>query len=315
MKPDGSSSPRIDLVIADVDGTLVSHEKVLTPRAKAAVAALRSSGIRFAITSGRPPRGMKMVIDDLELDTPVAGFNGGLFVSPDLDVIAAHKLEAKTVRRTLEVLDEHGVTAWLYTDTDWYVPDADGPHVARETWTVKYGPKVATDYNGLVDRTVKVVGVSDDADAMRTCVAAMKKALGGGASAELSQPYYLDVTSEAATKGAVVDYLSSKLKVPRERIASIGDMPNDVSMFRRTGLSIAMGNASDAVKAKADVTTTDCDHDGFADAMERFVLTATMLRGAGPTVGGVGVASAPASGKGSSPVDGGPPTIGKGDAA
>ena len=72
--------PHISLLLADVDGTLVTEQKVLTERARAAVMALRERGIRFAITSGRPPRGMAMLIEPLRLDSPIAGFNGGAFV-------------------------------------------------------------------------------------------------------------------------------------------------------------------------------------------------------------------------------------------
>src|SRR5690349_14539369 len=78
---------KISLVLADVDGTLVTEEKVLTKRAQSAVRALHDAGIRFAITSGRPPRGMAMLLDMLRLDTPIAGFNGGLFVAPDLTIL------------------------------------------------------------------------------------------------------------------------------------------------------------------------------------------------------------------------------------
>src|ERR1051325_6658972 len=77
----------IRLLVADVDGTLVTHDKVLTERARAAVARMRDAGIEFAVTSGRPPRGMEMLIAPLALTTPVAAFNGGMFVKADLSVI------------------------------------------------------------------------------------------------------------------------------------------------------------------------------------------------------------------------------------
>ena len=69
----------IRLLIADVDGTLVTHDKVLTESARAAVGKMRSVGIEFAITSGRPPRGMQMLIEPLALTTPIAAFNCGMF--------------------------------------------------------------------------------------------------------------------------------------------------------------------------------------------------------------------------------------------
>ncbi len=78
---------KISLVLADVDGTLVTEDKVLTPRAQRAVRALQGAGIRFAITSGRPPRGMSMLFDVLEIDTPIAGFNGGLFTERNLTIL------------------------------------------------------------------------------------------------------------------------------------------------------------------------------------------------------------------------------------
>src|SRR5271155_3904441 len=98
MKPRLSSAP-ISLVLADVDGTLVTHDKVLTERAKNAVQRLRARGIRFAITSGRPPRGMKMVSDALHLDTPVAGFNGGVFTQPDGTVISSRILSREAAEK------------------------------------------------------------------------------------------------------------------------------------------------------------------------------------------------------------------------
>src|ERR1700675_2663182 len=102
-------SPKISLVVADVDGTLVTADKVLTPRAGAAVKALGAAGIAFAITSGRPPRGMAMLIDPLALRTPVAGFNGGIFVKPDMPVIEEHVLPADIARRAVEVIAHNGM--------------------------------------------------------------------------------------------------------------------------------------------------------------------------------------------------------------
>ncbi|HYW72371.1 MAG TPA: HAD-IIB family hydrolase, partial [Pyrinomonadaceae bacterium] len=78
----------IRLVIADVDGTLVTQEKVLTARAIEAVKRLRNANIAFTLTSGRPPLGIKMLIKALALTEPVAAFNGGVLVHPDLSVMA-----------------------------------------------------------------------------------------------------------------------------------------------------------------------------------------------------------------------------------
>src|SRR5271163_2041561 len=136
------AAAKISLVLADVDGTLVTAEKVLTPRARAAVKALQTAGIAFAITSGRPPRGMAMLIDPLALRTPIAGFNGGIFVKPDMTVMEEHVLPPDVAKRALDVILRNGIDAWIYRGNEWFVRDAAAPHVAREQWTVKFAPTV-----------------------------------------------------------------------------------------------------------------------------------------------------------------------------
>jgi HAD superfamily hydrolase (TIGR01484 family) len=102
---------KISLVLADVDGTLLTEQKILTKRAQAAVAALREAHVRFAITSGRPPRGMAMLFDALQLDTPVAGFNGGLFVKPDLSIIEQKTLPQDVTNQAIAQLRQHDSTS------------------------------------------------------------------------------------------------------------------------------------------------------------------------------------------------------------
>lgn len=263
----------VRLVIADVDGTLVTHEKVLTPRAVQAVFDLRAAGVQFAVTSGRPPKGMAMLIEPLKLDEPLAAFNGGVIVQPDLEtVLRQNFLPLNVVKQVVQLILEHKLDVWVYTDLVWYVRDLKAPHVDREQWTVKFAPVVTKDLESLVDRVAKVVGVSDDLDAVQRCEKDVQQACGANASAARSQPYYLDVTHPKANKGEVVLAMSDLLKIPAEQIATIGDMPNDVLMFVKSGVSIAMGNASPEVQKAATYVTTSSEEEGFANAMERFIL-------------------------------------------
>ncbi len=264
---------KISLLLADVDGTLVTHEKVLTERAKQAVKDLKAAGIRFAITSGRPPKGMEMVIEPLAIDTPIAGFNGGLFTAPDLKPIEERKIPEDVARDVVKMIADEGLDVWLYAGNDWLIHNVDAPHVAREQKTVQFPPQVVGDFANRLADAVKIVGVSDDYEAIQRCAKDVQKAFGSRVTAALSQPYYLDVTHPAANKGAVVDELAKKLGIPTDEIATIGDMPNDVSMFKKSGYAIAMGNADDDVKGAADEVTADCDSEGFALAVERFLLS------------------------------------------
>src|SRR5262247_446939 len=162
---------KISLVLADVDGTLVNEQKVLTERAQAAVRHVREAGIGFAITSGRPPRGMAMIADALKLETPIAGFNGGLFVKPDFTILKQQTLPTDVAQRALELIRDHGLDAWVYRGNDWLITKADAPHVTREAWTVKFEPKVVTDVAERLDQVAKIVGVSDDLERVQRCEA------------------------------------------------------------------------------------------------------------------------------------------------
>ena len=263
----------IRLVIADVDGTLVTHDKVLTKRAAESVFKLRDAGTQFAVTSGRPPHGMAMLIDPLKLDEPIAAFNGGVVIQPDLKtVLRQNFLSPSAVKQAVQLIIEHKLDAWIYTDLVWYVRDVKAPHVDREEWTVKFAPVVTKDLESLVDRVAKVVGVSDDLDTVQRCEKDVQEACGATVSAARSQPYYLDVTHPKANKGEVVLAMSDLLTIPVEEIATIGDMPNDVLMFVKSGVSIAMGNASPEVQKSATYVTDSNEEEGFASAMEQFIL-------------------------------------------
>jgi len=263
---------KISLVLADVDGTLVTENKVLTARAQTAVQRLGEAGIAFAITSGRPPRGMAMLFDPLQLQTPIAGFNGGLVVRRDLSILDQKTLPVDVATDTIKLIRDHGLDAWVYRGNDWLITNPDAAHVAREAWTVKFQPRVVRGFKDELNDVAKIVGISDDLDKVEQCETATQAALGQRASAHRSQPYYLDVTHKDANKAAVVEYLSSHLSIPFEEIATIGDQQNDVSMFKQSGLSIAMGNASHQVQCEAGVSTDSYNDEGFAKAIERFIL-------------------------------------------
>jgi Cof subfamily protein (haloacid dehalogenase superfamily) len=260
------------MLLADVDGTLVTPEKVLTEAAIAAVRELGEADVLFAITSGRPPRGMRMLVEPLRLQTPIAAFNGGLLVDGDMAVIEQRTIPPELVPEAIELLRSHGLDVWLYQGADWFVQDVDGPHVDREAATVQFPPTLRADYEGLVDGIAKIVGVGDDHDAVARAASDAQERFGDHVSAARSQPYYVDVTHPRANKGSVVEYLSRRYDIPGEQIATIGDMPNDVLMFVRSGLSIAMGNSDREVQRAARRVTGSNDHDGFAEAVRRFVL-------------------------------------------
>ena len=263
---------KISAVLTDVDGTLVTKDKVLTDRTIQAVDRLRDLGIAFTITSGRPPRGLRMLVDRLQLTTPMAAFNGGVIVLPDLSILDERLLPDYLLPALVDVIVAHGLDVWLFRSTDWFVRSPTAPRVDRETSNIQFPPIVTPNFEGVMTNVVKVVGVSNEHDRVARCEAEVQRQFGMQVSAARSQPHYLDVTQPTANKGVVIERLSRYLSIPAERIAALGDQLNDVEMFKRAGLSIAMGNASPDVQSQAMCVTTSNAEEGFANAIEQFVI-------------------------------------------
>jgi Cof subfamily protein (haloacid dehalogenase superfamily) len=284
------ASKKISILLADVDGTLVDSQKRITPRAKAAIQKLKEAGIKFAVTSGRPPRGMKMIVEAVKLSTPIAAFNGGMLVEPEtMKVLTQQTLDAEIARSVIKRVGEFNLDVWVYAGVNWYLLDLNSPHREKEERTVQFPPTVVKNFDEALEQGVaKVVGVSDEyhlvAKAEKGIVEEFEHGVHAkctttsrdcepSVSAARSQPYYLDVTHPKANKGFVVKMLADLLKIPPAEFATIGDMPNDVLMFKQSGYSIAMGQASEEVKQSATSVTAGMDDEGFAKAVENFVLS------------------------------------------
>jgi Cof subfamily protein (haloacid dehalogenase superfamily) len=246
----------------------------LTVRAQAAVAKLRANGIIFSIVSSRSPRGLRMLLEPLGITTPVGCFNGGVLAMPDLAIIAEHLLSPVIARRAVEMLNARGAQVWIFSGQDWLVRHADGPYVGLEQRTVEFGPTMVDDFGSTLDAAAKIVGVSADFELLARCERELYAVLAEQASVKRSQPYYLDITHPLANKGVALSEIAKLLGVRLAEIAAIGDGGNDVAMFERCGLSIAMGNAEPEVRIAADLVTDSNNEDGFANAIERFILDA-----------------------------------------
>ncbi|MEA1833602.1 Cof-type HAD-IIB family hydrolase [Methylobacterium durans] len=262
----------IALVISDVDGTLVTSDKRLTPAAIAAVRRLGEAGIGFTIASSRPPVGLRSLVEALALRLPMGAFNGASIVRPDLSTLHETLIPEEAAREAAARLDAAGLDLWVFARGAWFLRDPDAPYTDLERRTIQAEPRVADDLGPLLACASKIVGVSPDAAHLAACEGEVAAALGSRANVHRSQAYYLDVTPPGLDKGCFVDWMADHLGIPAARIATLGDAGNDAAMFARGGLSIAMGNAEDGLKARADTVTAANDADGFALAVARVIL-------------------------------------------
>jgi Cof subfamily protein (haloacid dehalogenase superfamily) len=258
----------IALVVSDVDGTLLTKDKTLTDDAKRAVRRLHEAGIGFTITSSRPTIGMRFLIEPLAITLPVGAFNGSCIVDPELKPIERHLIPAPAVERSLKVLNEFGTDIWLFTSDLWLTRHPDADYVPHEKRAIRADPTIVEDFAPYLSSACKIVGSTSDAGLLQRCEAAIQQALGTQATAVRSQSYYLDITPPGCDKGTFVQWIAKRLGISTDAVATIGDMQNDLAMFKTSGLSIAMGNATDDVKRSATLVTTSNENEGFAEAME-----------------------------------------------
>ena len=259
---------RIALVVSDVDGTLLTKDKVLTEGARAAVRKLHAAGIGFTIVSSRPTIGMGFLIEPLSITLPVGAFNGSSIVDDKLRPIEQHLIAPAAAQRGLDVLKAFGVDIWLFTNERWYTRNPDGEYVPHEKRAIKADPTIIPDFTPYIGAACKIVGASSDAALLQRCEVAMKEAVGTEATAVRSQTYYLDVTPPGHDKGTFVEAMAKRLGISAAAVATIGDMENDLPMFAKSGMSFAMGNAADNVKQRATHVTDSNERDGFAAAIE-----------------------------------------------
>lgn len=267
-----TNSFRVRMVVADVDGTVLNTRKEITPEALSVVREMQDAGVQVVFCSGRAPFAMREIVEAFGLTGPTGALSGAIMLDEKWNIAHKLALPEKSARHAMLRAFENGIDVWLYTENDWYVLDRYGPRVQREVDAVRSEPHVVASFDEYFPQVVKLLGISDDEDALLQFQHLLENEFDGLASAVRTQTFYLEITHPHATKGEFVRELCRRYDIAKDEVVSIGDAPADAMMFEHSGLGIAMGNALDEVKQVAGAITATCDEDGFAQAMRAHVL-------------------------------------------
>jgi Cof subfamily protein (haloacid dehalogenase superfamily) len=260
----------IALVISDIDGTLITSNHEITDDTKTAAARLYERGIRLSLASSRPPRSIRPIAEALKLNSPFAAFNGALVVTASGEVMARSIISNDVIMRVKAIADDFGLDVWLYDEEDWWAPDRN-PFVDREEHTSGFSPRIEG-YSERIKGDANKLTVVGKPEFVAEAEQRVWNELQTEVSASRSKPRFLDVTERGIDKGSVVTRLSKVIGISTGQVAVIGDGPNDVAMFEQAGLSIAMGQAVDAVRDQARRVTTSNDDEGWARGIQQYVL-------------------------------------------
>ena len=204
----------------------------------------------------------------MPITLPIGAFNGSSIVDPQLQPIEQHLIAARVARRSIDLLREFGVDIWLFTNDRWLTRNPDGEYVGHEIARDQARSDHRRGFHALSDRRLQDRRRHLGCAAAATLRGRHARGCRDEATAVRSQTYYLDITPPGHDKGTFVERSPSGSGISTDAVATIGDMHNDLAMFARSGISIAMGNATDDVKSRATHVTDTNERDGFARAIE-----------------------------------------------
>jgi hypothetical protein len=260
----------IRLVISDIDGTLITSNHELTEATRQTADELGASRIGLSLASSRPPRAVVPIAAQLGLVSTFAAFNGALIVTAQGETLAESTIAPEMSARVKVIADDLGLDIWLYDRSDWWAGRRTA-FVDREEHTTGF-EAVFDGYSQQFERPLNKLTMVGRPERVAIAEQLLKGELGDRLSASRSKPRFLDITSYGWHKGSVVGRLASFAATSVSQVAVIGDGPNDIEMFRVAGLSIAMGQAVDEVRASALFVTASNDDDGWARGIKKYVL-------------------------------------------
>lgn len=260
------------LLVADIDGTLITSNHEITPGVLAAVRAAQGRGVRVCVATGRMWVSAEPYFRRLGADPPAILYNGGLIYDFRAGIVLRRvHLAYEHARAVLELLREMPeVQPHLYVGDRVYTG-------ARNEYTEQYRKKDGLQVEEVGDLLaflprdpMKILIIGPRPDLLRALERI--KTLPLPINAVFSEETYLEILPAGSSKGTALEFVAHTLGVPLEAVVAVGDNLNDLEMIRAAGLGVAMGNAPDALRRAADYVAATNEEEGLREVIERFIL-------------------------------------------
>lgn len=265
------------LLVLDVDGTLLTGKKEITPGTLATLLKVQQMGMQIVLASGRSTFGLMPIAEQLELanyNGYILSYNGGqIFKMQTRELIFERRIDPKMIPYLEKKANQNDFAILTYHQDILYTNKASVKHVREEAERNKMKIKEVERFAEAIDFSpCKCMLVSDDVEALKGLEMHWKRRLSGSLEVFRSEPYFLEVVPPSINKADTVAFLMDKLEILPEEVMAIGDGICDVGMIQSAGLGIAMGNAQDVVKRCTDYTTATNEEDGVAKAVEEHII-------------------------------------------
>ncbi len=272
-----AQTPRIRLLVLDVDGTLLTTDYHITAATRAAVQEVTARGVQVVLASARSPSGLRPILAELGISGLAIAYTGALTcrLSPDshlsIEVVTERRMDLSSAHAILRRMLDLGISVSWFTGDHWYIPAWDAA-IRRESAITGVVPIVAPDLAHFTEAPHKVLCIAGTAEQL-TSLQQEARTLPSDCLGEFSHPTYLEITHQGVDKATALLALGQQLGIPPTAMVAIGDGANDITMLKVVAVGIAMGHAPPAVQAAADWVTNTNDQDGVALALKRLRAT------------------------------------------
>jgi Cof subfamily protein (haloacid dehalogenase superfamily) len=262
-----SRVPNVKLIAFDLDGTLLTSDKRITPRAEKAIKALAKAGVVMVPCTGRPPRNTKVYIEQLGLSSAFV-FNGaGLYNRTTDSTLYRHCIQKGTALQIISQMRNAvpGVIAGMETSHGWYLDIGYYEWRKTQAYLPQLEPTGIGDICDFVDDEVVKIYFRKPGFTAR----AMSLALTGiDTYFTWSSTELLEVMAHGVNKREALTHLCTQLGISWQETIAFGDEHNDQGMLMWAGLGVAVANAKIEAEEAADFTTKSNDEDGVALVLE-----------------------------------------------
>jgi Cof subfamily protein (haloacid dehalogenase superfamily) len=268
------------MIVLDLDDTLLQDDHTISPRTKQALMDAQETGVKVVLASGRPTYAMYDIAEELDLKkygSYILSFNGAKITNCQTgEEIFNSTLSPETAHRLYELSRREDV--WIHTYVgDLIVTEAGNQYTTIEAEITGLDIAEVDSFVEAVNEPVVKVLMVDAPEKLVEVERKLQQELADELSVMRSKPFFLEFTEKGVTKGTSLNHLIEQLGITREEVIAIGDSYNDLAMIEFAGLGVAMGNAPQDIKEKANYVTDTNMNDGVAKVVEKFVLSTPVI--------------------------------------
>lgn len=265
---------KIKLIALDIDETILTKNNIISDKVKKTVKEAQTRGIKVLIATGRMHTSAMPIAKSLALTSPIISYQGAMIKNfyDNQEVIFHCPLKKEHAQTVINLLKDDDVQLNIYMDDELYSQ--------TETDRLKqYSAKQNINYiiNNSINtctkfEPTKMLAIGKDEEHTNFIVKKLKDYFKDELYLVKSSPVFCEINNKQTSKGNAIKYLANLWNIKPEETMAIGDQNNDIEMLKSVHIKVAMGNATDELKKVANVITQDIDHNGAAEAIERFAL-------------------------------------------